>query len=92
MVQCYVNGCSSKTGSEKDLSFHKLPSKNPDLALEWKKFLAVTISPSDDVRVCNKHFTEDCFVRDFQVSYFTSLSEYSSTDYIVCSNSLFLLG
>ena len=61
---CVALNCKTGYGNStaENVSLHRLP-KNEDVKKEWLKRLSrKDFSPSENSRVCSKHFTTDCFV------------------------------
>ena len=76
MVNCAAFGCTNRSTSRPDLSFHKIPSvKNKVLRQKWLHNIRRTgnLPKDSSFSICSEHFEEDGFKRDFQVCYNRSL-------------------
>ena len=87
MVYCITYDCSNKDADKKGLSFFRLP-KDHNLRLTWFKKLRLVDPPNtDNVRVCSKQFTEECFVVDMLL--WSTIRHKKKPDEICCANSIF---
>ena len=71
MVNCAAFGCTNRSTSRPDLSFHKIPSvKNKVLRQKWLHNIRRTgnLPKDSSFSICSEHFEEDYIKRDFQVA------------------------
>ena len=70
MVSCSAFGCTNRSTSETDVSFHKIPPcKNKVLRKQWLHNIRRTGPLPKDISfyICTEHFDESCFKRDLHV-------------------------
>ena len=73
MVFCCAVGCNSNTKAKKQeeeyrsISFYRLP-RDPSLKKLWLNNIKRENLPQH-VRICHRHFNEECFERDLKVCY-----------------------
>lgn len=60
MTWCVAVGCTNNKKNNPNLSFYKLPSNNKAVSEEWKAKIKRENLPKI-VRLCEKHFEENCF-------------------------------
>ena len=62
MVNCAAFGCTNRSTSRPDLSFHKIPSvKNKVLRQKWLHNIRCTgnLPKDSSFYICSEHFEED---------------------------------
>ena len=65
MTNCGAPGCTNRSTENKNISFHRLPSKNEELKKKWLHNLKRKHFPAN-VFVCSDHFEPRCFKRDLR--------------------------
>ena len=73
MPSCAAIGCINRSGKNPSLSLHQIPpNKQKEIRQEWlhqrgenEKYLPKDLT----LYICLKHFQNDCFKRDLQVSF-----------------------
>lgn len=58
--KCAVPGCKATKG------MHSMP-RDPSLASRWLQFVGLDEQSGAQIRVCNAHFTEECFANGTMV-------------------------
>ena len=75
---CGAYGCTNR-GTDKTISFHRLPSlKKKDLREKWLRNIRRAGSIPDNLLICSEHFETCCFKRDLKVRNLTLPSYISS--------------
>ena len=75
MVHCCAVDCFNSSAKCKNVSFFKLP-RDQKLRKQWiSKIKRTSLPKEENIRVCHKHFDDECFKRDLQVSIFTLFQE-----------------
>ena len=70
IVNCAAFGCTNRSTSRWDLSFHKIPSvKNKVLRQKWLRNIRRTgnLTKDSSFSICSEYLEEDWFKHDFQV-------------------------
>ena len=72
MPSCYAYGCSDRSSTSSEITFHRLPSKNkrPSIRKKWLANIkrGGELPKKEHFAISSQHFEEDCFERDFKVS------------------------
>ena len=72
MPSCYEYGCSNRSNTSNEITFHRLPSENkrPSIRKKWLANIkrGSALPKEEHFVICSQHFEEDCFKRDLKVS------------------------
>ena len=72
MLSCYAYGCSNRSNTSSEITFHRMLSKNKRPSIR-KKWLAIAkrggeLSKEEHFVIYLQHFEDDCLERDLKVS------------------------
>ena len=63
VTTCIVLGCTERARKESDISFHRFPHNDQERLRKWIQAIGrKDWLPNEHSCICNKHFTESCFV------------------------------
>lgn len=62
--ECSVSGCDKSAAAGKIISYHELPSSNPEMLEKWMKKIDFCETISENSRVCSLHFDDESFDKD----------------------------
>ena len=65
MTNCSAPGCTNCSEDNKNISFHRLPSKSEEVNKKWLHNLKRKNIP-ERVFICSEHFEPHCFKRDLR--------------------------
>ena len=65
MTNCSAPGCTNRSEDNKNISFHRLPSKSEEVKKKWLHNLKRKNIP-ETVFICSEHFEPHCFKRDLR--------------------------
>ncbi len=65
-MHCFAFGCNI---TQKGLSFHNFPHKNPGLLKLWLAKLNRKAIPNKYSKLCGEHFEVECFEEDLYDKY-----------------------
>ena len=71
MVSCSAIGCTNRSTDNPNIPFYQIPTeKKKPLRKQWLHNVccAGQVPKDKSFYICSKHFKEDCFQRDLQVS------------------------
>ena len=71
MLTCYAQGCSNRSSTSSEITFHRLlsKSKRPSIRKKWLANIKRRgqLPKEEHFAICSQHYEEDCFEKDLKV-------------------------